>query len=224
MHRATAELFAKENREAVIFAQSLQPYLSHGVDQTASEIFDLAVCDRLHLPVIQRLFPGGAEYCDVNQMLFQWVMPTVETLHPSPLRYGDLRATSLQIVNAVLAALREFGIAAEFDSMQFKVRGARIGTLAGGQHESASLLLGCIYLSYDTDSLNQTLREPIHESTTSLWAEASRPLAPEMIQDTLLTHFARELKRPIERDTPRIEETRAAKRIEQTMLRVLESE
>jgi len=225
VYRATAQLLPVENREAVIFAQSLQPYLSHGVDQTASEIFDLAACERLHLPVVQRLLPGGAKYCDVNQMLFQWVLPTVETLHPSPLRYGDLRATSLQIANAVLAALGEFGITAEFDSTQFKVRGERIGTLAGGQHESATLFLGCLYLSsYDLDSLNRTLREPIRESTTSIWAEAPRPLAPEMIQDTLLTHFARELKRPIERDTPRVEETRAAKKIEQTMLGVLEAE
>lgn len=170
----------------------------------------LAACECLHLSVVQRLCPGGAEYCDVNQMLFQWVMP------PNSEPY--------HLVNAVLAALREFGIAAEFDSMQFKVRGARIGTLAGGQRESASLFLGGVYLSYDSDSLNQTLREPIREATTSLWAEASHPFAPEMIQDTLLTHFAHELKRPIERDTPRVEETRAAKKIEQTMLRVLESE
>ncbi len=206
VYRATAQLLPVENREAVIFAQSLQPYLSHGVDQPASEVFDLAACERLHLPVVQRPFPGGAEYCDVNQLLFQWVMPTVKAFAK--------RTTSLQIANAVLAALGEFGINAEFGSTQFKVKGARIGTLTGGQHETATLFLGCIYLSYDSDSLNQTLREPIRESTTSLWAEAPRPLAPEMIQDTLLAHFARELKRPIERDTPRVEETRAAKRFE----------
>jgi lipoate-protein ligase A len=49
----------------------LHPYLTHGVQQFASETFDLATCERLGLPVVRRPFPGGAEYCDVNQLLFQ---------------------------------------------------------------------------------------------------------------------------------------------------------
>jgi hypothetical protein len=41
-----------------------------------------------------------------------------------------------------------------------------------------------------------------------------------MMQDALIEHFAREMGRPIERDTPRLPETRAAKGIEADLLGV----
>lgn len=207
VYRATAELFPVDSHGAVIFGQPLHPYLTHGVQQFASEVFDLAACERLGLPVVRRPFPGGAEYCDVNQLLFQWVLPA----------NADMR----RIAAGVVSALGELGVAADFDGAgQFTVNGARIGMLAGGRYESARVYLGGLYFSYDPAPLSQTLRSSPSDSATSLWAEAPRPLSPEMVQAALTEHFARTMGRPIERDTPRVPETRRAKQIEMELLGV----
>ena len=207
VYRATAELFPVDSHGAAIFGQPLHAYLTHGVQQFASETFDLAACERLGLPVVRRPFPGGAEYCDVNQVLFQWVLPA--------------NADILRIAAGVVSALGELGVAAEYDGAgQFTVRGERIGTLAGGRYESAHVFLGCLYFSYDATPLAQTLRAPQPDNATSVWAEAPRPLSPETVQDALSEHFARQMGRPIERDTPRVPETRRAKQIEMELLGV----
>jgi lipoate-protein ligase A len=212
VYRATAELFPADSYGAVIFGQPLHPYVTHGVQQFASETFDLAACERLGLPVIRRPFPGGAEYCDVNQLLFQWVLPPA---------VGAMHATFLRVATGVLSALQEFGVEADYDGAgQFTVRGARIGTLAGGRYEAALVCLGCVYLEYDAVRLAQVERAPRPEKATSLWAEASRPLSPEMMQDALIAQFAQTFGRPIERDTPRVPETRRAKQIEMELLGV----
>jgi len=212
VYRATAELFPTDSHGAVIFCQPLHPYLTHGVQQFASETFDLATCERLGLPVVRRPFSGGAEYCDVNQLLFQWVLPPA---------VGAMHATFLRVATAVLSAFQEFGVEADYDGAgQFAVKGARIGTLAGGRYEAALVCLGIVYLEYDARRLAQVERAPRLEKATSLWAESPRPLSPEMMQDALIEHFAREMGRPIERDTPRVPETRAAKRIEADLLGV----
>jgi len=212
VYRATAELFPADGQGAVIFAQSLHPYLTHGVQQSASETFDLAACERLGLPVVRRPFPGSAEYCDVNQLLFQWILPPA---------VGAKHATFLRVATAVLAALQALGLAADYDGAgRFAVKGARLGTLAGGRYGAALVCLGAVYLGYDPQRLAQLERAPRLERTTSLWAEAPRPLSPEMVQAALLEHFARTLGQPIVRDTPRVPETQAAKRIEAELLGV----
>ncbi len=207
VYRATAELLPADSHGAVIFGQPLHPYLTHGVQQFASETFDLAARERLGLPVVRRPFPGGAEYCDVNQLLFQWVLPA----------NADVR----RIAAGVVSALGELGVTVEHDGAgQFTVRGERIGTLAGGRYESAHVFLGCLYFSYDATPLAQTLRAPQPDNATSLWAEAPRPLSPEMVQAALVEHSSHTLGRPIERDTPRVPETRRAKQIEMELLGV----
>lgn len=200
VYRSTAKLFAADARGAVIFAQPLHRYLTHGAQQTASDVFDLATCERLDLPIARRPFPSSAEYHDANHLLFQWVLPA-----------GGDRP---KIAGGVITALGELGIPAEYEREQFTVRGARIGTLAGGAYESAFVFLGCLYLSYDSTVLAQTLREPVDENVTTLWAEASRPLAPDLVQGALIAHFSRAMARRIERDKPCVEETRRAKQIE----------
>ena len=210
VYQATAELLPAGTPGAVIFAQSLHPYLSHGVQQFASETFDLAACERLGLPVVRRPFPGDAEYCDAHHLLFQWVLSSAAN--------GQAQRS---IAAAVVSALGELGVLADFDgAAQFNVKGARLGTLAGGRLEPATVLLGCLYFAYDPGPLAQTLCEPRLEHVTSLWAEAPRPLSPEIVQAVLLTHFAGALGRSIERDTPRVPETRAARKIEQSLLGV----
>lgn len=204
--RATAEHLPADSKGAVIFAQSLRPYLSHGLQQFASETFDLAACERLSLPVVRRVLPGEAEYCDVNQLLFQWVLPANQDSRP--------------VTAGVLSALGELGITAEHGADQFAVNGARIGRFVGGHYENAFVALGCLYLSYDAAPLKQALSQPKPDHATSLWAEAPRPLAPDTLQAALIEHFARELGRPIERDTPRVPETQTAKRIERELLGV----
>ena len=212
VYRATAELLPPDSHGAVVFGQPLHPYLTHGVQQFASETFDLAACERLGLPVVRRLFSGNAEYCDVNQLLFQCVLPVA---------VGAMHATFLRIAEAVLAALKELGVEADYDGAgQFTVKGARLGTLTGGRYESALVCLGCLYLTYDPEPLAQASRNPQPENITTLWAEAPRPLSPEMAQTALIAHFAREMGRPIERDTPRVPETRRAKEIEIEVLGV----
>jgi len=161
---------------------------------------------------VRRPFPGGAEYCDVNQLLVQWVLPPV---------VGAMHATFLRVAAAMLSALQEFGVEAEYDGAgQFAVKGARIGTLAGGRYEAALVCLGCVYLDYDARRLAQLERVPHPEKATSLWAESARPVSPEMMQDALIVHFAQTFGRPIERDTPRLPETRRAKQIEAELLGV----
>ncbi len=212
VYRATAELLPANSQGAVIFGQPLHPYLTHGVQQFASETFDLAACERLGLPVVRRLFSGNAEYCDVNQLLFQWVLPVA---------VGAMHATFLRIAAAASSALRELGVEADYDGAgQFTVKGARLGTLTGGRYESALVCLGCLYLTYDPEPLAQASRNPQPENVTTLWAEAPRPLSPETVQLTLIEHFSRELGRPVERDTPRLPETRRAKEIEMELLGV----
>jgi lipoate-protein ligase A len=193
----------------VIFAQSLQPYVSHGVQQFASETFDLATCERLAWPIVRRPLPGGAEYCDVNQLLFQWVSPV------------GASGVSDAFIAGVLTALHGLGIAAEHDGRgQFVTNGARLGTLATGRIDWAFVLLGCLYLSYDPQNLARVSGDPRLPETTSLWAEATRPLAPDMLQGLLIERLAIHVGQPIERDTPRQSETRAARRIEQELLGV----
>lgn len=209
VYRATAELLPACSPGAVIFGQSLHPYLTHGAQQAAAEMFDLAACERLGLPVVRRPFAGGAEYCDVNQLLFQWVLPAAET--------GP--ATAQAIAAAVLSALKEVGLAADCDGAQFTVNGARLGTLAGGPLGAATVLLGCLYFTYDPAVLAQATRDGRSGNVTALWAEAPRPLSPESVQATLLQHLGNTLGRSIERDTPRVEETRRAKQIELELLR-----
>ena len=204
VYRATAELFAAESHGTVIFSQPLHRYLTYGVDRSASDVFDLAACARLDLPVARRPFPGGPEYHDVNHLLFQWILPV----------NGDRQP----IVEGALAALGELGVPADYGRDQFTVRGARVGTLAGGAYESANVFLGCLYLTYDSAVLSQAWREPINENVTTLWAEAPRPISPDVLQDALLEHFARATGRPIERDKPRVEETQRAKEIEMELL------
>jgi lipoate-protein ligase A len=210
VYRATAELFPPDSPGVVIFAQSLQPYLSHGAQQPAEDVFDLAVCARLGLPVVRRSFPGGAEYCDVTHLLFQWILPSDE---------------AERIAAAVVSALNAFGVPARFQEGRFCVQGARIGTLSGGPlGRSARVWLGSLYFNYDPRILTQTLRAPQAEAVTSLWAEAPRPLSPEMTQTALVEHFARAMGRPIERDTPRAPETHAARRIEADLLGIRREE
>ncbi|HLB48440.1 MAG TPA: hypothetical protein VJL59_15650 [Anaerolineales bacterium] len=204
VYRATAELLPANSHGAVIFGQPLHPYLTHGVQQFASETFDLAECERLGLPVVRRPFPGGAEYCDVNQLLFQWVLP--------------VNADSRKVAAGMLSALSELGIAAESTGSQFTVKGARIGAVTGGRYESATVLLGCLYFSYDPAPLAQATRNAQAETVTTLWAEAPRPFPPDAVQDTLIEHFSRAVGRPIERDKPRVQETRRAKQIERELL------
>ena len=212
VYRATAELLPPESRGAMIFGQPLHPYLTHGVQQLASETFELEACERLGLPVVRRPFPGDAEYCDVNQLLFQWVLPV---------EVGAMHATFLRIADGVLSALQELGVEADYDGAgQVTVKGARLGTLAGGRYESALVFLGCLYFTYDPAPLAQVRRNPQPENVTTVWAEAPRPLSPEMAQSALSEHFSRELGRPIERDTPREPETRRAKQIGAELLGV----
>ena len=212
VYRATAERLPANTCGAIIFSQPLRPYLTHGVQQSAAETFDLAACERLGLPIVCRPFPGGAEYCDVNQLLFQWVLPVA---------VGLMQTTFMRIAAAVISALQESGIAAEYDGAgQFTVKGARLGTLVGGRYESALVCLGCLYFSYEPTRLAQVMRDPQPDHVTTLWAEAPRPLSPEAVQSSLIEHFAQALGRPIERDTPRLEETRRAKQIEMDLLGV----
>jgi hypothetical protein len=209
VYRATAELMPIGGLGTVIFAQSLQPYLSHGVQQFASKTFDLATCERLGLPVVRRPIPGGAEYCDVNQLLFQWVGP------------AGANRVAARFIAGVLSALHDLGVAADHDGRgQFVTNGACLGTLAAGRIDAAFVLLGCLYLSYDPQILVPVLRQPRLPDATSVWAEAPRPLAPELLQSVLIGQLAFQMGRPIERDTPRLAETREAKRIEQELLGV----
>ncbi len=202
---------------AVIFAQSLQPYVSHGVQQIAAETFDVAACEGLGWRVVRRPLPGSAEFCDVNQLLVQWVGP------------GGAGSAAAPFIAAVVSALHELGVAAEYPHLpckwgkcdvsgQFVTHGARLGTLAAGRLGAAFVLLGCLYLSYDPQNLARVSREEQLPETTSLWAEASRPLAPDMLQGLLIEQLALQIGRPIERDTPRLAETRAARRIEHELL------
>lgn len=208
--RSTAELLPANSRGAIIFGQPLHPYLTHGAQQSADEVFDLAACKRLDLPIVRRPFSGGAEYHEVNHLLFQWA------LSPASVAQQQGRTEA-----GVLSALSALGVPAEYGEGQFTAHGARIGTLAGGPFgESAMIFLGCLYLMYDPTVLARTLREPAAENVTTLWAEAPRPHAPDAVQDALIEHFARAMGRPIERDKPRVEETRRAKKIEMEWLGV----
>jgi lipoate-protein ligase A len=198
--RSTAELLPPDSRGAVIFGQPLQPYLTHGAQTSAGEVFDLAACARLELPVVRQPFSGGVEYHEVNHLLFQWVLPA--------------NSDEQRVVAGTLAALSELGVPAEYGEGRFTARGARIGMLAGGVYQSSLVYLGCLYLTYDSTMLARTLREPIAHNVTTVWAEAPRPRAPDAVQDALIENFARAMGRPIERDKPRVEETRRAKEIE----------
>ena len=207
VYRATAELMPVAGPDTVVFAQSLQPYLSHGVQQFASEALDLAACERLGWRVVRRPLPGGAEYCDVNQLLVQWMGP------------GGAGSGAAPFIAGVLSTLRDLGVTAEYDGRgQFVTKGACLGTLAAGRLDSAFVLLGCLYLSYDPQNLARVSFDTRLPNTTSVWAESPRPLAPEMLQGLLIEQLAFQMGRPIERDTPRLPETRAARRIEQELL------
>lgn len=204
VYRATAELFSAPMQGAVILAQSLQPYVSYGRGQVAGEVWDLAACARLGWPLVERPVAGEAEYCDANQFLFQWVLPVGTDGHP--------------IVTGVLGALNEFGIKAEYGAEQFTVNGARLGTLTPGVYGAAQVWLGCVYLEYDERPLARVGRAPRGGKTTSLWAEAPRPVAPENFQAAFIAHSAQAFGLSIQRDTPRVEETRRAKEMEMELL------
>lgn len=209
--QATAELLPSEARGAVILAQSLHPYMSCGAQQAPEVVFDLEACRERGWPAVQRPLAGGAEYCDVEQLLVQWVLPraAIEAAEP--------------ISAALLVALAALGVRAEVRDDALLVDGARLGTLARGHLGSALVVMARLFLSYDPRRLAQVVRERVRqgagvERTTGLWRSASRPLPPDEVQQVLLDQFERQLGAPIQRDTPRVPETRRAKEIEQVLL------
>jgi lipoate-protein ligase A len=204
--QATAELLPPGAPGAVIFAQSLHPYVSCGAQAAPEAVFDLDTCRERGWPAVRRPLPGAAEYCDVEQMLVQWVLP----------RAAD--AAVERISAALLVALEALGVRAEWRDGDLLCGGARLGSLARGPLGAAQVVLARLFLAYDPRHLALACRAPQAERATGLWLRASRPLPPDAVQQTLLECFEQHLGATIRRDTPRVPETRRAKALEQALL------